>query len=213
LSAYWAAHKKYDWTAERDAVLKAKYDGKIHGRAAEIGRELGYPTWRVKKRAAELGLCYASVRTPWTKQEVAFLLEHAGSRTVQWMVKRLPGRTLTMVVLKLKRLRISRRWREGYTVRDLEECFGVDHHSLDRWIREGKLVGRRRGTDRKGPGGRPNGGGAGPGDPWVFTDANCVRFIREHPTTFRLDKVDQVWFLDLVIGGGLLRVPKTKEVA
>jgi hypothetical protein len=27
------------------------------------------------------------------------------------------------------------------------------------------------------------------------------RFVREHPTAYRLDRVDQLWFLDLVFGG------------
>ncbi len=206
---YWATHKKYLWTPERDQYLRQHYDGRIKGRAKEIGDRWGWPKWLINRRAALLGLSHAwPLRgRAWTKAEEAFLEEHAGSRTVQWMCKRLK-RPMTSVVLKLKRLNISRRWREGYTLRDLEDCFGIDHHGIDRWIRDGKLVGRRRGTDRQGPGGRANGVGQGPADPWVFTDADLIRFIREHPTAFRLDKVDQVWFMDLVIGGGLLRPRK-----
>jgi hypothetical protein len=51
---------------------------------------------------------------------------------------------------------------------------------------------RRRGTNR-------------PRDAWAVSDADLLRFIQDHPLTFRLDKVDQVWFLDLITNGGLIR--------
>jgi hypothetical protein len=35
----------------------------------------------------------------------------------------------------------------------------------------------------------------------VFTETELRRFVREHPMAFRLDKVDQLWFMDLVFEG------------
>jgi len=201
----WRGHlKKYQWTPERDQVLRERYDGRIAGRAAAIGASLGWPAWVIKKRATTLGLTHPAQRRDWTATEETFLLEHVGSRLTPWIAKQL-RRTETSVVLKLKRMKISRRFRDGYTLSELELCFGVDHHSIDRWIREGKLVGRRRGTRRSAAGGRPLEGGAGPADAWYFTDEDLLRFVREHPTAFRLDKVDQVWFMDLITSGGLIR--------
>jgi hypothetical protein len=63
---------------------------------------------------------------------------------------------------------------------------------IERWVREGKLEIRKRGTERE-------------RDAWLVTDAQILRFIQNHPLAFRLDKVDQVWFLDLVLAGGLIR--------
>lgn len=197
---FWATRKKYIWTPERDQILREKYDGRIKGRADEVARQLGWPSLAIKRHASELGLSHPSTRQDWTPQEEAFLMEHAGSRHVYWMAKKLK-RGLTSIVLKLKRMKISRRWREGYTLRELELCFGIDHHGIDKWIREGKLIGRRRGTKRQGPGGA----GGAPADPWVFTDADILRFIEAYPLAFRLDKVDQFWFMDLLTGGGLIR--------
>jgi hypothetical protein len=193
---------KYVWTPERDAVLRERYDSRVRGRAAEIGAVLGgWPGWVVKKRARQLGLAYPrSPWQPWTPAEERFLEEHAGTRHLWWMAQKL-GRTETGVALKLKRMKISRRWREGYTLRELELCFGVDHHAIERWIRAGQLVGRRRGTRRHGRGGR-NGG---PADAWFFTDADILSFIKEHPLVFRLDRVDQLWFMDLLLAGGIVR--------
>lgn len=196
--------KKYVWTSERDAVLKDKYDGRKKGRAQELARMIGWPKWVITRRAQVLGLCYPAIRQDWLPVEEAFLMEHAGSRTVHWMAQKLK-RGMTSVALKLKRMKISAAWREGYTLRELELCFGIDHHGIDKWIRAGQLVGRRRGTNRKGNEGRPLGIGEGPADPWYFTDADLVRFITEHPLAFRLDKVDQVWFMDLLTAGGIMK--------
>jgi len=194
--------KKYSWTPERDQLLRDRYDSRIRNRAGEIAVELGWPGWAVKRRAQELGLSvsWPADRRDWTQEEEGFLLEHAGSRHVNWMAKKLK-RSLTSVVVKLKRMQISRRWREGYTLQELQLCFGTDHHVIDRWIREGKLVGRRRGTERNGTGGRDG----GPADAWVFTDEDLVTFIRNHPMAFELRKVDQLWFMDLLLAGGLIQ--------
>ena len=190
--------KKYVWTPERDQILRDRYDGKIKGRAAEIAAGLGWPTWCIKKRAACLGLCYPVDRKDWTPKEQRFLWEHAGRRLTHWMAKRL-RRSEASVVLKLKRMKISNRFREGYTLQELELCFGCDHNQIDRWIRAGWLRGRRRGTRRRaGPQAR------GPHDPWVFSDAALLAFIQAYPTAFRLDKVDQLWFMDLLLDGGLV---------
>lgn len=183
--------KKYPWTPERDATLRARYDGKVRGNPAQVAALFGWPTCVIKKRAAALGLCYAIDRRDWTEEETAFLMDHAGDRTSGWISKQLK-RSETSVVLKFKRLKISRRVRDGYTLRDLEMCFGVDHRVIERWVREGKLYVRKRHTAR-------------PLQVWKATDENILQFIVENPMAFRLDKVDQVWFLDLITSGGLIR--------
>lgn len=198
--------KKYVWTPERDQVLQERYDGKVKGRAAEVARAIGWPRWSITRRAAALGLCYPVDRKDWTPTEERFLWNHAGRRLTRWIARQL-GRSESSVVLKLKRMKISRRFREGYTLRDLELCFGCDHHPIDRWIAKGWLTGRRRGTRRSAAPGNK-----GPHDPWVFTDASLLRFIQAHPLAFRLDKVDQVWFLDLLLDGAVIkRAIETEE--
>lgn len=207
LTQRWAGvPKKYPWTPEKDQYVRERYDSRIKGRAQQIADRLAWPKWVITKRAAELGVSHPfKPDRRWTNAERAVLETWAGKKPVQYIKKQLPNRTLTAVVLKLKRLDLSRRVREGYTLRELEQCFGVDHHSIDRWIREGKLCGKRRGTARQGTGGRPLGIGAGPADAWQFTDGDVRRFVQAHPMAFRLDKVDQLWFLGLVFGAHLLQ--------
>jgi hypothetical protein len=193
----------YLWTSERDQLLRERYDGKVKGRAASIAECLGWPAWQIKKRASQLGLSVPANRKDWVLQEERFLQQHAGSRHVHWMARQLQ-RSVTSVVLKLRRMHLSRRWREGYTLRDLEQGFGCDHHGIDVWIRKGWLQGRRRGTRRVGVGGQ----GGGPADAWYFKDDDILRFIRGHPQAFRIDKVDQVWFLDLVLNGSTAKAER-----
>jgi hypothetical protein len=141
----------------------------------------------VKRRARELGL--AGERAPWqdwTPAEVQFLETHAGTRHVNWLSKQL-GRTLTSVVLKLKRMHLSRRVREGYSLRDLEMALGIDHRRLTDLVEQGKLRAEHQGTH--------------PRDRWMFTERDVLAFLRSHPTAYRLARVDQLWFLDLVFGG------------
>jgi len=189
--------KKYIWTPERDALLREHYDGKIKGRSFQVAAKLGWPKWVICKRAAVLGLCYPADRRDWTKKEESFVSWHAGYRTVEWMSKQLK-RSLSSVVLKLKRMKISRRIRKGYTMRDLELCFGIDHHQIERWVREGKLHIRKRHTKR-------------PMDTWWVEDAQLLAFIQDHPMAFRLDKCDQMWILDLLLNSRAVRTGAKEE--
>jgi hypothetical protein len=189
----------YAWTPERDQVLRERYDGRTRGAIAVLAQSIGWPGWVIKKRAAALGLTHAVDRKDWTPEETAFLWEHGGSRTSHWIAKQL-GRSETSVVMRFKRLRISRRVRAGYTLRELTLCFGTDHHVIERWVREGKLAQRVRDErgDRK---------------TWYVTDADLLTFVRDYPLTFRLDKCDQTWFMDLITSGGLIRKALADERA
>ena len=198
--------KKYVWTPERDQVLRERYDGRVKGQAAALAAAIGWPAWVIKKRAAALGLCYPVERTAWTPVDTRFLLEHTGTRTTHWIATQL-HRSETSVVMKCKRERIRRRVQAGYTLRELTLCFGTDHHVIERWVREGKLVsaGRGRpGVDAPASHIRKR-GTARVRDAWAVSDADLLRFIQAYPLTFRLDKVDAVWFLDLITNGGLIR--------
>ena len=180
-------NKKSKWvhTEASDAFIREKYNVRVLGRAAEVAAELGWPKWVISKRAQVLGLTYPHDSRAWSKKDVDFLLDWVGDRDVHWIARKLE-RSLTSVVLKLKRLRISRRVSQGYTLRSLCLCFGTDHHVVDRWVREGKIrvtYGIAAGANRR----------------WKVPEVEVVRFVREHPMAFRLDKVDQPWFLDLFV--------------
>ena len=93
------------------------------------------------------------------------------------------------MVLKIKRLGVSRRVRNGYTMRDLETCLGADHHKIQRWVADGWLRDRLQGTRRHDGNGR---------DIHRFREKDILGFIRQHPLEINLGRVDAVWFLDMI---------------
>lgn len=179
----------YVATPAADALLREEYSSQ-RGVPAQLASRLRWPVWRVKRRARELGLAAPrAARREWTAAEETFLEQHAGTRLATWMARKL-GRGLTSVVVKLKRMKLSRRIREGYTMRDLELCMGADHREISRWVREGRLRATRRHSEAPAP--------AFDRDAWTFTDDALLEFIAANPTAFRLSRVDQVWFLGLL---------------
>lgn len=176
---------KYVWTTERDALLRAKYDGRRFC-GNKLAATLGWPKWVITKRAQELGLCRpVENRRAWTPEETRFLEAHAGTRLAAWIGRQL-GRSTSSVIQKVKHMGLRLGIREGHTMRDLGLCLGVDHHAIERWLRDGRLRGRRR---------YENGS---PLDAWVFEDEDIRAFIYQNPTSFDLRRVDQTWFLDLI---------------
>jgi len=205
------AAAKYTWLPEYDAELKAHYFGGLNRRFQVLNRMVrmtGLPRWYIKRQAARLGLTMKMDRKPWTQAELTLLERLVGRVSAATIAKRL-HRPESSVVNKLKRLGSSRRVREGYTMRDLEQCLGEDHHKISVWIASGWLRDRHQGTHRHGGNGN---------DIHRIREKDILRFIRNHPQEINLGKVDQLWFLDLVLLRGreapeanTSRIEKTEE--
>lgn len=186
------ARLKYIWRPEFDAFLKAQYYGGLNRRFQVLNRMIrttGMPRWYIKRQAARLGLTMKMDRKPWTQAELTLLERFVGRLSAATIAKRL-RRPESSVVNKLKRLGTSRRVREGYTMRDLEQCLGEDHHKISAWIANGWLQDRLQGTSRHGGNGN---------DIHRIRERDILRFIKTHPLEINLGKVDQMWFLDLVL--------------
>lgn len=179
----WDGRRKYEWTPERDQLLRDHYN---HNATAIAGRFFpGWPKWAIVKRAAELGLCRVKEQ-PWTKGEDAFLLEHAGTRTPHWMQKQLQTRTVTAIVVRLKRLNVSRRIRaNGLTLSQLEQALGVDHRQIVAWWKSKRLKGVYLANPNE-------------HDRYEFEEHDVAEFVLANPSLFRLDRVDQAWFMGLM---------------
>jgi hypothetical protein len=128
-------------------------------------------------------------RRPWTPAELDSLDRLLGKVSAATIAKRLK-RTETSVVMKIKALGHSRRVCEGYTMRDLEECLGEDHRKIQKWIANGWLRDRLQGTRRHDGNGH---------DIHRFSETVILTFIKQRPQEINLGKVDQLWFLDLVV--------------
>lgn len=205
------AKLKYTWQPEYDAYLKAHYFGGLNRRFQVLNRMVrltGLPRWYIKRHAARLGLTLHMDRRAWTPAELG-LVEHLVGRVSAATIAKRLRRPESSVVNKLKRLGTSRRVREGYTMRDLEQCLGEDHHKISVWIANGWLRDRAQGTNRRGGNGN---------DIHRIRERDVLHFIKNHPQEINLGKVDQVWFLDLVLlrgrevpEAGTSRVEKTDK--
>lgn len=186
------AKLKYNWLPQHDAYMRTHYHGGINQRGRvirELTRQTGFPRWYVKRQAQRLGLTMHPDRRPWNEQELETLDKLLGKVSAGTIAKRLK-RTETSVVMKIKALGHSRRVTEGYTIRDLELCLGEDHHKIEKWIACGWLRDGDQGT------GRANGNGH---DTHRFSEKEVLSFIKAHPQEINLGKVDQTWFLDLIL--------------
>jgi hypothetical protein len=180
------------WLPQHDAHLRAHYYGGLHQRGRvirELARQTGFPRWYIKRQARRLGLSMTQDRRPWTQEELDSLDRLLGKFSAATIAKRL-NRTETSVVMKIKALGHSRRVSEGYTMRDLEECLGEDHRKIQKWIANGWLRDRLQGTRRHDGNGH---------DIHRFREKDLLGFIKRHPQEINLGKVDQVWFLDLLL--------------
>jgi hypothetical protein len=186
------AKLKYTWRPEYDAYLKANYFGGFNRRHQVLNRMIrmtGLPRWYIRRQAARLGLTLSIDRRPWTAAEMDLLERLVGRVSTATIAKHL-HRPEGSVVNKLRRLGTSRRVREGYTMRDLEMCLGEDHRKIQRWIGSGWLRDRFQGTGRHNRNGR---------DIHRIRERDLLNFLRNHPQEINLGKVDQTWFLDLVL--------------
>jgi len=191
----------YVWHPQYEDYLRAQYHGGLNRRFRVLNwmvRETGLPRWYIKRQAGRLGLTMRMDRRPWTATEMDLLERLVGRVSTATIAKRL-HRPETSVVNKLKRMGTSRRVREGYTIRDLGLCLGEDHHKIEGWIRNGWLRDRLQGTSRHDGNGN---------DIHRIREKDVLSFMKRHPEEINLGKVDQTWFLDLV----LLRGRELREV-
>jgi hypothetical protein len=184
-----------------DAVIRRLYAERV-GRTRipclkEFARKIGWPDWAVKKRGQELGLARTK-ETEWTEKELAILFQWAWQSDNRIRIKLQAAgfrRTATAIHLKLKRIHAKENG-DWYSANGLAGLFGCDNHCITGWIKRGYLRAKPRGTARTEQQG---------GDAWLILHRDVRQFVAGHPTEFDLRKVDQLWFIDLLINkkGGL----------
>lgn len=175
----------YVWDAQKDLRLRRCYDRTVRcelsRELSRLSRELGYPKSALRRRAEQLGLTlWSHVR--WTPQEIRFLEEYAGTRTVGWIVHRLRtrtgiGRSYNAVKCKAEEIGRSLRLREGYTQSDLATLFGTTESTVSKWFARGWLAVNREGR---------------------VTDRDVLRFIAQHHWEWHFKRVDEAWLKGLL---------------
>lgn len=177
-------------------IYAERIDKRIHAlpNLKEYAKQIGWPHWAVKKRAVQLGIARTKP-APWSEKELKLLerWSYLTDARIRLKLKKAGfHRTEVAIHLKIKRLQIKQA--SGYySARSLAGFFGIDSHTVTRWIGLGYLKAERRGTDRTAKQG---------GDIWLIREMDIRKFILAHPMEFDIRKItDQLWFMDLVTIG------------
>lgn len=122
----------------------------------------------------------------WTEEQDEYLRENWG-RVSEKTIARVVGRSVIACQIRAKRgLNISRKM-NIYTARMVAKIFGVDDHTVIRWLREGHLKGKKSATR------------VGKNRAWDIDDESIERFIKKTPWLFdrkRIHRVDYSYWRD-----------------
>jgi hypothetical protein len=175
--------------AQRQITLTDRLSG-----MSELAARLGLPEWRLKKRAAELGVSRIKEKG-WTEAEVR-LLKRWSHLTPGHIAKKFREagfkRTVVAVTLQRNRMKLKMNSSGFYSANAVANGLGVDGHRVTNWIIQGALKAQRKGTKRKADQGS---------DHYLIARADLRAFIFANPDAFVLGKVDQLWFLHVVSNG------------
>ena len=157
--------------------------------------KIGYPRWKITRYAMTQGWVARQKKARgWSEKELRILQQsaHRHPEVIQRHLKRTGfNRTVVAIVQKRKRQRCLKNI-GGQSAYQLAQCFGIDSHTITRWIRLGYLKANKRGTERTSKQG---------GDTYFIRDKWVRDFILEYIAEIDIRKVDKFWFVDLLAGG------------
>lgn len=186
---------KHVVTPEMHKAIRTAYaTGTGRNEINDLARIIGLPRWKVSRYAISQGWIARTNKEPdWTEKELEILERsaHRSPDVIQRHLKRAGfARSVTGIVLKRKRMRYLMNL-EGQSARALAACFGIDEHTVTRWINRGQLRAMKRGLHRT-----PQQGG----DIYLIKDDWVRAFILENVAEVDLRKVDKYWFVDMIAG-------------
>lgn len=176
------ARLKYPWNEQQLADLRRLYAEHVHHRPSltsaikNFAQRHSFPPHIVKLKAGQLRLT-RDIRQFWTKEELAYVREHAGSIRKHAIARHL-GRGYLSVQCMINFLGLQARVTEGYSRHDLSIVFGVSEYVVRQWIARGWLC-PDSSTDR-------------------VPEDQVSRFIRRHPEEYNLKRVDEAWFKGMI---------------
>jgi len=186
------AHK-HKWTDRERDIVRRDYDGTnktSQAIAAKLSSMVGdkITLFAVKGQAAKMGIMQD--KSPdWTEREIEELTEKITIYAPSTIAKSM-SRSVNAVVVKAKRLGLSRRVRDGwFTKKEVCEIMGVDHRKIQGYIDRGVL----RASFHNGIKPQKNGGAC-----WHIRQADLISFIKANKGDFQGRNVDLtmiVWLL------------------
>lgn len=187
--------RHHEWTREEEDIVRRDYrPEREHIR--ELAARLGVTKCQLRHRAHYMGLVkrtdYRRDRRPWTQQEDQHLVELSARYSVPTIARKMGGRSETAIIVRLKRLHVSRRIREGwFTKLEVCEILGMGHRWVQRRIDDGCL----RASYHNGT--RPSQKGMAM---WHISARDLRGFIRKHAAELNGRNVDLVQIVELLAG-------------
>ena len=179
---------RHKWTdGERD-IVRRDYDG-TNKSAWIIANKLDVTFCAVKGQVQRMGI--AQDKSPnWTESEIEILTKNITRYSTVTIARKL-HRSINSVVLKAKRLGLSRRIRDDwYTKRDVCNILGVDHKKIQHWIDWGELKASYH------HGYRPQKNGSGS---WHVDKSHLRAFIISHSVELTGRNVDLFLVLQVLL--------------
>jgi hypothetical protein len=161
-----------------------------------LADKLKVPRWWLIGRATKLGLTNQQRKEPdWTAAEVELLKKvplHDPDKCSQIFREHGFQRSANGIMVKSKRLNLSRRYRETLSATQCAKILGVDGKTFSVWCALGEVKAHKR-TDTKR---LPQQGGA----PWSVKPADLRQFILDNIGRIDIRRVDKIEFVFVVAG-------------
>ena len=170
-------------------------NGKKRGECNAFADEHKLPRWWVTKRATKLGLVMPHKKEPrWTAAEDQLIRSvplHDLDQCAETFREHGFQRSPTAIMVRAKRLDISRRYKETLSATGAARVLGIDSKSVTREILQGDLIATKRKTKRL-----PQQGG----DNWSIKPADLRDYVLKNLARIDLRKVDKFEFVQVVAG-------------
>jgi len=159
-----------------------------------IARQLGKPHWLVTQRLRKLGLTVTHRKEPpWTPSEDALLERvprHDPDKASEIFEAHGFHRTPTAIMVRCKRVGLSRRYNETFSARDAAKILGIDNKTISQLCIEGIIKVERRPSRRL-----PQQGGS----PHSITPQALRQFVIDHLKRIDFRRVDKFALVRLLI--------------
>lgn len=182
--------QNHRWTDDERDIIRQNYK---HSRESVLilARRLGVPEYGVKAQVQSMGLGKSDDRRQWTPQEKEKLVELI-PRYCPRRVAKIMHRSLNSVVVMSKRLKASRRYRDGwFTKREVCEILGHGHKWVQARIDCGALIASYHYDQRP----QKLGGSA-----WHIESKDLTVFIRRYPEELVGVNLDIIMIVELLAG-------------
>jgi hypothetical protein len=193
--AHGAARRKIAMTPALEETIRERWPGlTAKGAVTAFAEELGMPKHTLLRHATRFGLTHQQRKEPpWSDAENALMTKvplHSPEKAAQIFREHGFNRTATAIVVRAKRLNLSRRYKETLSATAVAKILGLDNKTVTVWCIQGLLKASKRPTRRL-----PQQGG----DPWSIERADLRQFVIDQLASIDIRKVDKVEFVDLLV--------------